>query len=443
MTEPAVRERKKPFYGWVIVAAGAGIEFTVGALMQQVFGGYAAALTREYGWDRSTIGLGFSLSRLENGILGPLQSWMVDRFGPKTVVRLGLIILAIGFVLFSQLWSIPTFYAFFGLMVLGAGLAGFMPITVIVVNWFERQRARALGLAQIGFAVSGLVAPAVLLAIPAYGWRNVAMVSALIVLVVGIPISSLMKARPSDMGLRMDGLTEEEEATLREEDTRLHRRSTSTTVDFTAAEALRTRAFWLISLGHGSALLIVGSVMAHLYLHLTISLGYSDAWAATIVGIMTSSQIAGQVVGGYLGDRISKRLIVVSCMVMHAVGLVLLAHVEVLAATIAFAVLHGSAWGARGPLMQAIRADYFGTSSFGKIMGFSALVTMFGTVSGPWVVGWLYDRTGSYAFGFTLIAVLSVLGSVFFILAKRPPLPYRPEGSDPPASPPSFVATAH
>ena len=68
---------------------------------------------------------------------------------------------------------------------------------------------------------------------------------------------------------------------------------------------------------------------------------------------------------------------------------------------------------------------------------------MFGTVSGPWVVSWLYDRTGSYAFGFTLIAVLSVLGSVFFILAKRPPLPYRPEGSDPPASPPSFVATAH
>lgn len=443
MTQPAVRERKKPFYGWVIVAAGAGIEFTVGALMQQVFGGYAAALTREFGWSRAEIGLGFSLSRLENGILGPAQGWMVDRFGPKFVVRVGLCLIAAGFLLFSQLWSIPTFYIFYGMMALGAGLAGFMPITVIVVNWFDRQRARALGLAQIGFAVSGLVAPAVLIAIPLFGWRNMAMLSALIVLVVGIPISTLMKSRPEEMGLRKDGLTEAEEVALREDDVRRNRRSTSTTVDFTAVEAIRTRAFWLLSLGHGSALLIVGSVMAHLYLHLTLSLGYSDAWASAFVGIMTSSQIAGQLIGGYLGDRISKRLIVVSCMVMHAVGLVLLAHVEAVAATVAFAVLHGAAWGARGPLMQAIRADYFGTSSFGKIMGWSSMITMFGTVSGPFIVGWLYDRSGSYAFGFTLIAVLSVLGSVFFMLATRPPLPPRPEGTRPPDSPPSLVAAAH
>lgn len=433
--------RRRPFYGWVIVAAGAGIEFVVGALMQQVFGGYAAALTREYGWSRADIGLGFSLSRLENGILGPLQGWMVDRLGPKFVVRLGLTVLAIGFLLFSQLWSIPTFYAFFGLMALGSGLAGFMPITVIVVNWFDRQRARALGLAQIGFAISGLIAPFVLVAITTLGWRQMAIASGVIVLAAGLPISSLMKAQPSDMGLRIDGLTEAEEERLRAEDARNARVSSSTTVDFTAREAIRTRAFWLISLGHGSALLIVGSVMAHLFLHLTSSLGYSDGQAATFIGIMTVSQIAGQVGGGYLGDRINKRWIAITCMVMHAVGLLLLAHVNAIVATVAFAVLHGSAWGARGPLMQALRADYFGRGSFGTIMGFSSMITMFGTVTGPWVVGWLYDRSGSYSFGFTLIAVLSVLGSVFFMLATRPPLPPRPEGASPPAAPAVPVAT--
>ena len=36
---------------------------------------------------------------------------------------------------------------------------------------------------------------------------------------------------------------------------------------------------------------------------------------------------------------------------------------------IIFAVLHGLAWGIRGPQMVAIRADYFGAKSFGKIMG--------------------------------------------------------------------------
>lgn len=58
MTQPAVRERKKPFYGWVIVAAGAGIEFTVGALIQQAFGGCPTALTRDCGWIRVDVGPG-------------------------------------------------------------------------------------------------------------------------------------------------------------------------------------------------------------------------------------------------------------------------------------------------------------------------------------------------------------------------------------------------
>ena len=433
--------RPRFYYGWVVVAAGAGIEFTVGALMQQVFGGYAAALTREYGWSRSTIGIGFSLSRLENGILGPLQGWMIDRFGPQWVIRFGLCLLAVGFIAFSRLNSIPTFYLCFGLMTMGGGLAGFMPITVSIVNWFDRKRARALSLGQIGFPLSGMIAWLVILAITQIGWREVAFTSGIIVLLVGLPITFVIRARPADMGLRIDGLSEEEETRLREADIATQRVSNSTTVDFTAREALGTRAFWLISLGHGSALLVVGAVMAHLFLHLTDSLRYSDEHAVLFILVLTVSQIGGQLVGGYLGDVVSKRVIVVTCMGMHAVALLLVAHVGTVPAVIVFAVLHGGAWGARGPLMQAIRADYFGTSSFGKIMGFSSLITMFGTVTGPILAGFLYDRTGSYTAGFTVIAVLSLLGSLFFVFATRPPLPTRPEGTPPPAAPSMAVAT--
>jgi MFS family permease len=89
---------------------------------------------------------------------------------------------------------------------------------------------------------------------------------------------------------------------------------------------------------------------------------------------------------------------------------------------VAFAVLHGIAWGLRGPLMQAIRADYFGRSSFGVIMGFSSMIVMLGTISGPLVAGFFADRTGSYETGFTLLAVLAGLGSVFFLISRRPSL---------------------
>ncbi|MFN8559358.1 MAG: MFS transporter, partial [Dehalococcoidia bacterium] len=91
----------------------------------------------------------------------------------------------------------------------------------------------------------------------------------------------------------------------------------------------------------------------------------------------------------------------------------------------AFAVLHGIAWGARGPLMQAIRADYFGRSSYGAIMGTSSLVVTAGTVAGPVVAGVMADRFGSYHIGFTVLAVLAALGCAFWVFAGRPAPPRR------------------
>ena len=84
------------------------------------------------------------------------------------------------------------------------------------------------------------------------------------------------------------------------------------------------------------------------------------------------------------------------------------------------ALVHGTAWGLRGPFMQAIRADYFGRSSIGMIMGLSALITVFGQIGGPMIAGAFADWTGNYRVGFTLLAVLAGLGSLFFLMAKQP-----------------------
>ncbi len=73
--------------------------------------------------------------------------------------------------------------------------------------------------------------------------------------------------------------------------------------------------------------------------------------------------------------------------------------------------------------MQAIRADYFGRTNFGTIMGFSSLIIMLGNIAGPLVAGVLADSTGNYRLGFTVLAILSGLGSIFFILSKKPPRP--------------------
>ena len=73
---------------------------------------------------------------------------------------------------------------------------------------------------------------------------------------------------------------------------------------------------------------------------------------------------------------------------------------------------------------MALRADYFGTASFGTIMGFSSLVAMFGMTLGALLAGVMRDAFGDYTAGFALLATCSALGAVLFGIAKRP----RPQG---------------
>jgi len=424
--------RGRFFFGWYIVGAGSIIQFLVGALMNQAYGGYAAALQEHFGWSKTQLSAAFSMSRVESGILGPLQGWLIDKYGPRAVMRFGLSMFAVGFILFSQIQELWHFYGAFALMAVGSSLGGFLSITVAVVGWFDRARSRALGVSQLGFAAGGLVAAGVILAITQIGWREVAFTSGILVAVIGLPLTTLMVRRPEAIGLEVDGSNEERRATLRAEDVANNRKSTSTEVDFTANQAMRTMAFWMISLGHSSALFVVGAVMVHLFLHLTESFGYSDGRAAFFLGLMTAFQIVGQVGGASLGDFVSKRLLVIACMGMHAVGLLLVAHINATWAVVAFCALHGIAWGTRGPLMQAMRADYFGRTSFGTIMGISSMIVMIGTTAGPLIAGILYDRYGSYELAFTIIAIIAAFGSIFFMLSWRPSPPALPQSSSTP-----------
>ena len=172
--------------------------------------------------------------------------------------------------------------------------------------------------------------------------------------------------------------------------------------------------------------------------HVTERLGYSLGQAAAVVAFMTVMQMLGQVGGGWAGDRFNKRAIASGCMVAHAVALLLLAFAATFWMVAAFAVLHGLAWGIRGPLMSAIRADYFGSTAFGTITGTSSMIVMLGMMGGPLIAGILADRTGSYELGFAILAALAGLGSIFFVLARRPRRPLFPSSGSKSAS--SFFA---
>ena len=418
------RRAGRIFYGWWIVGAGFGLEVLIGACLFHAYGAYVVLLREEFGWSRTLLSAAFAMARAESAILGPVQGWLTDHFGPRALIRAGMLVFGMGFMLFSQIGSPLTFFLTFFLMAVGAGLGGYLPITVAIVNWFRRRRALALSLSSIGSAVGGLLAPLVMLALTRLGWRWTAFLSGVVILLAGLPAAQVMRHRPEPYGERPDGDPPVDTAPGGAAGA-VPVEPGPAPVDFTAWEAVRTRAFWLVSLGHGSALLVVSAVLVHMVVHVTERLGYSLTQASTVVALLTVTQIVGHLSGGWAGDRFSKRGIVVACMIGHAAGLLLLATATTSWMVAGFAVLHGLAWGVRGPLMAAIRADYFGSAAFGTISGASSGIAMLGMIAGPLVAGILADRTGSYRSGFTVLAALAFLGSVFFLFGKRPPPPAR------------------
>ena len=184
--------------------------------------------------------------------------------------------------------------------------------------------------------------------------------------------------------------------------------------------ALKTRAFWFISVGHAIALLSVSTVLVHLIPHLTKKLGMGLTEAGMVFSTVSISQILGLSCGGYLGDRFSKRIICFYCMIFHGSGMLVLAFFDTYPMLLLFSVLHGIAWGIRGPQMVAIRADYFGTISFGKILGISSMVVMFGTMVGPIICGLVVDHYGTYQNAFISIGLISYIGALFFYFARKP-----------------------
>lgn len=405
------------FYGWHIITAGAALQLLQSALLGQAYGAYVVLLRDEFGWSKTMLSAASSLREAESGIMGPFQGWLLDRFGPRAVARAGVVILGAGFVLFSRVEDPLTFYLTFLVMSVGASLAGYMTITFAAVHWFERRRATAISLTSAGFGLGGMAVPVTVLVLEALGWRTTALLSGVAIVVLGLPLTQVLRHHPHELGLKPDGGAI---GAAPEPGARSVPAVVSVAPDFTLGEALREPSFWWISLGHASALFTVSAMGVHLVSHLTQSQGYSLGQASTVVFLLTLLFLVGTVSGGLVGDRVSRRWLVVTCMGMHAAGMLILAYAVNVWMVIGFTLLHGLAWGWRGPQMAALRADYFGRAAFGKIMGASSTVIILGTISGPLIAGFVYDRTGDYRVGFDILAGIAAAGSIFFILARKP-----------------------
>ena len=396
--------QKGIFFGWWVLVAVMLLQVLIAGLFFQSFGVYVPVLLEEFGWSATSISLAVSGRQLLGAFTGPGIGFAIDRFGSQRIIAIGLSLMGFGYLLFSTVGNFVFFVIIQLLMGFAANLSGWLPNTKILVNWFLKRRTMALAFMGVGMGLGGLLSPAVAYFIELYGWRAVSVASGGIML-LGLALLPLLRSSPEAYGLEPEGQAE---------------LKVTSEHDFTAQEALRTRSFWLLAFGHGLALICVVSIIVHYVTHLSIGLGFSLQLAASLFALVTVMQIVGQLISGFFGDRLSKRWLASIAMLMHGLGIFMLGIGQTTSVIILASILHGLAWGVRGPLMSALRADYFGRKNFGKIMGIADPIVISGALIEPVIAGYSFDAFGSYQTGFGWIALSALMGSACFAFAVKP-----------------------
>jgi len=396
----------KLFFGWWVLIAIMILQILIAGLFFQSFGVYVPVLIEEFGWSATGFSIAVSARQLLGAFTGPGIGFAIDRFGSKLIITIGLCLLGIGYLLFSTVQNLFFFILVQLILGFAASLSGWLPNTKMLVNWFTKRRTLALAFMGVGVSIGGLLSPAIAYFIGIYGWRVVAIASGLIMF-SGLLLRPLLKSSPEAYGLEP-------------EPPKIAKANTSPELELSASEALRTRSFWFIAFGHSLALMSVVAIIVHYVTHLSSGLGFSLQTAASFFAVLTVMQIVGQLVSGFFGDILSKRWLCTGAMLLHAVGIYLLAIGQSSSIILIGSICHGIAWGARGPLMSAIRADYYGRKDFGKIMGMSDPIVVTGALIGPLIAGYSFDTFGSYELGFTWIASLALIGAICFALASKP-----------------------
>ncbi len=430
----------------------AGLIMVVSAV--PVFHGMAVwsvALKAHYGWSATQLGVALSLTRAEGAMFGPLEGWTADRFGTRIMAGVGLFVLFGAFMLFSQTQNITVgkylhvdalliFYLSFILMSLGQGLGGWVPLMTMLNHWFSRNRGTAMGISMACMTAGALVViPALAWAIDPetnrVGWQTTAMIVGFVILGGAVLFPLFIRNRPQDMGLLPDGDPVREEQAVRrtptpEEDAA----SLPPQPELTVRQALRTQAFWCIAFGHGFASMIILAIMSQLGLMMTET-GYSLQTVAWIVALYNFVSLPFQFGGGYLGDRVPTNVALFVFTAIQGVAVVLISINTSIYMFYLFAILFGIGFGGRTPLTTAIRGEYFGRASFGKILGLSTVpMNILLLISAP-LAGFMRDQLGDYQWAFLTLAILDGVGAVLFLIARKPKIPASNPAPVPVASP--------
>ena len=387
---------------WVVVGSVFGLLVGNGPIMQFTFGIFLLPVTKEFGWSRSSAASALVIGLTMTAICMPFAGRLIDRFGIRRVT-LPAIVLFAGCLAALGLWAKTpaTFVALYALMGVAAAGQTPLPYAKAIASWFDARRGLALGIAMSGVGLGAALVPqwAQWLVMNA-GWQYAYLGLAALVLACGVPAVALAVREAGPAGTH---------------------RSAGDAPGLSGIEALKNAAFWKLALAFFAVALATNGTIAHV-VPLLVDRGIAPQLAAGAMAFAGLALTGGRLFAGYLLDRLHAPYVATIFVLLPLTGIaMLLAGVSPQIAPVAI-VLIGLGLGAEVDLIAYLLSRYLGIRCFGELYGYLFSVFMLGSGLGPWVMGFAFDRTGSY--GLALGAFLVALVLACTLLLRLGPYRY-------------------
>ncbi len=457
-TEVPVATRRNPFsnifYGWYIVAAGIGVHAWVA--MTWIYGMqlFVTPLRDEFGWTAAAIGLAFSLNRIEGSVLTPVEGILVDKYGPRLMMLVGGAAMGIGFIVLSFVDSIWMFYA--GMLIVAGASSATMgvPRTWAIVQWFKRQRGKAMGIGNVGGVFGGPLLLLIAWMISVWGWREAFLALGVGSLLILVPLALVYRSKPEQYGMLPDGDPPQSEGAAPAQTPAAGRgkgRASGANTEiaqeqeFTWRQAIKAPAFWILVVLFSAQMFGTGAINVHLVSYLeSKDVGFGTVQAASVLGFFTVLSVFGRLGGGWAIDRFGARLTMAVLVALMAIGFFVLVNMTAYWMVPVYALIYGTAFGGLMTGRSVIIGNFFGRNNFGTISGILNSLTVPLAVAAPVFMGWVFDTTGSYKPAIWVMIAISVIAVPLTMLAKPPKRREGPPASTPaPSSPiPTTSASA-
>ncbi|MBL6455242.1 MFS transporter [Belnapia sp. T6] len=389
---------------WIMLG-GAFLAFTVGASVMHSYTVFLLAFVADFGWTRAESSLAYSVGQLVGGASSPLIGGLVDRIGARRCVLLGGCLLALGLLgsaFADALWQVVFLYGV--VMTVGANCLGLLVFVPLISRLFVRRRGMAVSVLQSANAFGrALSAPSSQMLIAGLGWRGAYLAAAAAMAALVLPMAAIFRRDPPVAA----SATGPGAAAARQ---------------WTLAEAMRTRAFWLLFLVY--MFTSIGSFLVSLHqIAFAVDVGFDPLYAAGVLGMGSFLAFPGVIVTGTLSDYIGREA---SALLAYGISIIGVICALFITASDQHLLLwlhgcfFGLTWGARGPAITAKTADLFPGPRLGTILGVITIGSGLGAAIGSWAAGFIFDVTSSYRTAFLLSIAAYVAGSGAFWALRTP-----------------------